>query len=76
MQSNRPRSEIKFARRHDSLDEAGIVISGAEFSVAHDSGVKRHSGADTGDVILVEGATHPVDGINPRGAYRDDFCDQ
>src|SRR6266480_3762605 len=76
MQSNRPRSEIKFARRHDSLDESGIVISAAKFAVAHDSGVKRHGGFDAGDVILVEGAPHPLDGIDPRRAHRDDFCDQ
>src|SRR5206468_12246459 len=76
MQSNRPRSEIEFARRHHPLNESGIVISAAKFAVAHDSGVKRHGGLDAGDVILVEGAPHPLDGINPRRAHRDDFCDQ
>src|SRR5437762_12722328 len=76
MQSNRPRSEIKFARRHNSLDKSGIVISAAEFAIAHDSGVKRHRGLDASDVILVEGAPHPLDGIDPCRAHRDDFCDQ
>src|SRR5438445_6350693 len=76
MQSNRPRSEIEFARRHHPLNESGIVISAAEFAVAHDSGVKRHGGLDAGDVILVESAPHPLDSIDPRRADRDDFCDQ
>ena len=56
--------------------KSGIVISGAEFSVAHNGGVKRHGGLDAGDVILVERASHAVDGIDPRRAHRDDFCDQ
>src|SRR3989440_12618870 len=76
MQSNRPRSEIKFARRHHSLNESGIVISAAEFAVAHDSGVKRHGGLDAGDVILVESAPHPLDRMDPRAPPPDDSCDQ
>src|SRR5437660_6498172 len=67
--------ELKFFRLHQALDEACIVFPLSKFLAPHNGRMESNRCPDSGNVVLVERASHAVDSGVARSADRDQLRD-
>ena len=57
----------------EALQEAGVILSGAELGIVHQSYMKRYRGLDTLDDKLLHSAVHLYDTLLARLGAADDL---